>query len=36
MEARANDQNKKRTFLPKEEDILSFPKDKTALLIIDL
>jgi ureidoacrylate peracid hydrolase len=35
MEARANDQNKKRTFLPKEEDILSFPKDKTALLIID-
>lgn len=34
-QARPNDPNKKATFLPKEEGGISFPLDKTALLVID-
>lgn len=33
--ARPNDPNPKATFLPKTESTLSFPLDKTALLVID-
>jgi ureidoacrylate peracid hydrolase len=33
--ARPNDPNPKATFLPKEEGTISFPLDKTALLVID-
>lgn len=34
-QARPNDPNSKATFLPKEENNVSFPLDKTALLVID-
>jgi ureidoacrylate peracid hydrolase len=35
MEPRSSEQNSKPTFLAKEENVISFPLDKTALLVID-